>query len=65
MKVIEKTTQKLIGFLARLEDIPSTSQRYMFEPFVHKYNFIVYKDKEGNFGVASPKEHVLREVITK
>lgn len=63
MNVVEKATNKVVGFLSRLEEVEDVGKRFMFEPFVHKHNFIVYRDQEGNFGVASPKQYVLREVI--
>ena len=65
MMVVERATNKILGFLSRLEEIEDIGKRFMLEPFVHKHNFIVYRDANGNFGVASPKTCVLREVIEK
>jgi len=65
MKVVHKATNKILGFLSRLEECQDVGTRFMLEPFVHKHNFIVYRDANGNFGVASPKTCVLREVIEK
>lgn len=65
MRVVEKATNKVLGFLSRLEEIEDVGKRFMLEPFVHKHNFIVYRDSIGNFGVANPKTHVLREVYER
>jgi len=62
MKVIEKESERVLGTLSSIDKIENVSIRHRYEPFVFKYNFIVFQNDEGEFGVASPKNHIIREV---
>lgn len=62
MIVVEKDTEKFLGYLSDIGKIPDVGTRYRYEPFVFKHNFVVFEDEEGNFGVASPRESRIIEV---
>jgi len=62
MIVIHKDTREELGILSSIDEVLDIGKRFILEPFVRDHNFIVYRDKDGQFGVACPKTHILTEV---
>lgn len=63
MKVVHKITNEILGTVSSLEEIVSVSTKHLFEPFVKNHNYFIYVNDQGQFGLACPKTHVLREVL--
>lgn len=65
MKVVNKDTQEILGELSSIEAVTDVGLKFVFEPFVRNHNFLVYINDSGEFGIASIRDHVLREEMAQ